>query len=233
MSLSLTAPASSSGRMFSMAARNRRRGARNQRRPRRVRDGQIVASSFNTQAGRPYPPIRSLTDTITVQMTSVNDPYITTSTITNVYTAANFTLNSFGGYTAYTALFDQYKIQEIEIWLEPSANNISSGFSLYATAIDLDDSVTPTTFASVADHQGALVTGGACGHYHRFVPHIAVASYAGTFTGFTNNPDQWIDSASPAVQHYGLKTALLTTAVAIGYNLTVRAKVSFRAPGIN
>lgn len=61
---------------------------------------------------------------------------------------------------------------------------------------------------------------------------MAVAVYSGAFTSFANAPSSWIDSGSPNVQHYGLKAAVTATAAVQTYNLQVRARVSFRQPGL-
>jgi len=65
-------------------------------------------------------------------------------------------------------------------------------------------------------------------HYRKFIPHVAVASYSGTFTSFTNEVAPWIDIASPSVQHYGLKTACTPTTAVVQYTARARLSVSFR-----
>jgi len=62
---------------------------------------------------------------------------------------------------------------------------------------------------------------------------MAVAAFSGAFTSYSNVPAGWIDSASPGVQHYGLKLYFESTPFGvISYEYSVRAKVSFRGPGI-
>jgi len=39
-------------------------------------------------------------------------------------------------------------------------------------------------------------------------PRSAVAAYSGTFTSYANKYGQWVDTASPSVQFYGLKAAI-------------------------
>lgn len=207
--------------------------SRKQRRKTTVKDGGIVARFFNPVAGRPYPSIGTLTDSITVQMRGYVSNFLLTSTTVPTFNSILFTLSSLGGYVNYTALFDQYHIQTVEVWLEPatpSQTNVS--YAELASCVDLDDSNTPATIAAVADHPGALLAQGSSGRYHKWVPHIATASYSGAFTSFQNEKSTWIDSASPSVQHYGFKVAAAQTSVATAYNLCYRCRVSFRAPGI-
>jgi hypothetical protein len=148
-----------------------------------------------------------------------------------VYAAAYFTLANCANYGAFTNLFDQYMIEEIEVWIEPNNVVNDSSQGAVASAIDLDDVTVPSTFANVAQKQGALISG-LSGHYHRFIPHIAIASYAGAFTSYTNCEPMWIDGASPNVQHYGLKTAAVAGSTAVSWTLTSRFLVAFRAPGV-
>jgi len=61
---------------------------------------------------------------------------------------------------------------------------------------------------------------------------MAVAAYSGAFTSYSNLVGGWIDSASPAVQHYGIKLATPIATGSIAYTMTARAVVSFRSPGI-
>jgi len=206
---------------------------RKTRRKASVKDGAIVAKFFNPVAGRPYPPIGTLTDTIVVQMRGYVSNFLVTSVAVPTFASQLFTLSIMGNYAAFTSLFDQYHIMTIECWLEPATpSQTNVAYAELASAVDLDDANTPTTISSVADHPGALLAQGSSGRYHKWVPHIATASYSGAFTSFQNERSTWIDSASPSVQHYGFKVAAAQTSVATAYNLCYRAKVSFRAPGI-
>lgn len=191
----------------------------------------IIAKFFNIAAGRPFPSMGSLEQGITVQMEVSTSGILNTSTTINTFAALQFSLNNCQGYTSYTALFDQYKIDEIEVWIEPQAAAGSAVFGAVYTAVDLDDAVTPTSIANVAAKQGALCGEGAAGRYHKWVPHLAVAGQ--TVTNLMNFPSQWIDSAFTGVLHFGFKMAAAPTPAAIlAYVYTVRMKVSFKGPGL-
>lgn len=170
---------------------------------------------------------------ITVEMI-VQQTAFTTSNVATVYYANYLTLSSFADYTSYTSLFDQYRIDEIEVWMQPFQSRYvtQAATGSWVTAIDLDDANTPTTIASVQAKAGAQETGGDSGHYHRWKPHVAVAEYSGAFASFGNAPAGWVDCASPGVQHYGIKSAITATTNATAYTFIAKALVSFRAPGI-
>jgi hypothetical protein len=198
-----------------------------------IPDGKIVSKAFNPVGGRPYPSKGlSLENMIIVTMVRLTPNFLMTSTTIPTYYASSFALSDVPGYTSYISVFDQYKILQIEAWLEPESPQGTTSFRQLVTSVDLDDANLPSTTSSVADKPGALITEGGAGHYHSWVPHFAVASYSGTFTSYANTTG-WIDSASSGVQHYGLKSAAQSTPAVVGYDATIRYTIAFRAPGIN
>jgi len=156
------------------------------------------------------------------------DAWKTTSTTLQTLVALNFKLSDCSGYANLTGTFDQYLIEQIEVIIDPADPSATTGYPSFASALDIDDSNTPGSFANVQDRAGSIVTGGAAGHYHRFQPNTAIAVYSGAFTSFGSVPAGWIDCASSTVQHYGMKAAWGVGAVAQIYNLSVRMLVSFR-----
>jgi len=150
-----------------------------------------------------------------------------TSTSINTFGSANFILNNLDNIASFQNLFDQYRISEIEVWLEPNGEFVNSGGFLY-TLVDYDDSTVLTSLTSTADFPNVLVSNSTDGHYHRFTPHVAVAAYSGTFTSFTNVAAPWIDTSSPSVQHYGIKAACSVTASSIGIVIRSRYHIEFR-----
>jgi len=154
-----------------------------------------------------------------------------TSATSGIETEANlyFTLNDLPQVATFTALFDQYKFEKVEITLWPRANMNPSGASnattqgTLITAIDLDN------ITSLSANPDALRQFGTCIEtmgYERqwrvFKPNIALATYAGAFTSFANASQQWIDSASPTVQHYGFRIMLANTGSANDMTFDVR-----------
>jgi len=218
----------------SSSRRGPSRGSR-VRRLRLAREGQAISKFFNEVASRPIPMQVGLEQSIQVSMVIPTATLFTTSSSSAVFSATAFTLSSFADSALYTALFDQYMIEQIEVWIEPMAPQ-SQTFGSISSVVDLDDATVPTTIAQVDTRAGVLTGMGAAGHYHRWRPHVAVAEFSGTFVSFGNVPSTWIDSASPNVQHYGLKTAaaLVVTGVTVAtpYEITTRAIVRFRAPGL-
>jgi hypothetical protein len=144
-----------------------------------------------------------------------------------------FTLSQVGSYAEYCNLFDQYRILEIEIWIEPTmtmATAAASESAFYITCPDLDDAGTPTV-NSMQLKPGAIQSGIFHSHYHRFQPRTATPSYqASAFTGYSvGEPGIWLNTTYPDIQHYGLKIgASISQTNAIVLRATVRFTVEFR-----
>lgn len=189
--------------------------------------------TFNTAASQPAMLKGVHSAGLTAVLSMPEQVYATTAAIATQYVGVSFALSAFSEYTKYTALFDQYRIEEIEMWIAPNAAQGTTIFGSQNTCIDYDDANTPPSIESVISHQESLTTDGSSATYIRFRPHMAVALFSGTFTSYGNEVADWIDSASPSVQHYGVKSAFgasITTGIVYVYH--VRARISFRQPGI-
>jgi hypothetical protein len=197
-----------------------------------AKDGQIVSKFFNPIAGRPQPALTSLEQGITVTLSLTGFGFTSSATVP-AYGGNTFSLSQCPSAAQYTSLFDQYKFEQIEVWLEPLNESTAAVTTGMASAIDLDDANTPSAYGDVSDRQGSLQGNTLSGRYHKWKPHMAVAVYSGAFTSFANEVAGWIDVASPAVQHYGLKIATNgADGVSRGFLFNVRAVVSFRGPAI-
>jgi len=155
--------------------------------------------------------------------------FLTTSTTPTAYAATAFTLSALASSSNLTTVFDQYWIKEIEVLLVPQITEalLTGGVGLIASAIDFDDANVPATMEAVSNHEHALESAGSCQHYHRFAPQFAVATYSGAFTSFSQSTG-WVDCASPAVQHYGLKAFSTPTFASQTIALIARYTVRFR-----
>lgn len=215
---------------------NRKRGKRAKRSP-LAKEAQIISKLYNAAGSRPYPVNNlNLEQSVQLELMFTSSNVLSSSTtigVINFYALA-FTVNQFSGATNLISVFDQYRFDQIEVWI--SSPNAVSGiaFPILASAIDLDDANVPSVLGDVIDHQGAILADGPGGHYHRWKPHMATAAFSGTFTSYSNDVATWIDSASPSVEHYGIKIAAQSTgSTAVSFDLVVRAVVSFRAPSIH
>jgi hypothetical protein len=179
------------------------------------------------------------------QVAQYNKPYyisqmgsqvtlITTSTIVDTMGGIYFGVSGLNQLATLQGLFDQYKIIEIEVWIQysPVTTTVTAGqeiASQYATVVDYDDANSPASYNALLEFEDALATTLSAGHYHRFKPHVAMAVYSGAFTSFANIPAPWIDSASSTVQHYGVKVAAQLSNVANPITITYRLHTLWRS----
>jgi hypothetical protein len=152
---------------------------------------------------------------------------ITTGAIP-VYYSKYFNGGDIDQFTSFAAVFDQYKFDLIEAWIVPRSST-SANETEYASVIDYDDANNLTSVQSALDYTNCNFTSMNEGHYHRWVPHLAVASYSGTFVSYTNVTATWIDCVSNAVQHYGIKVAAQASNTTVAtFDLNFRITISFR-----
>lgn len=150
-------------------------------------------------------PTRGKVHTFTQNIAPVRLPQSSVVDNTGAFT---FTLNDVPQVTSFQALFDQYRIAEIQVTFRPMytgtsiAVTVSNIIPQIYTAVDFD-SATTTSIAAIREYS-TCKTHELEDFAIRFKPGIAMAAYSGAFTSFANMTNQWLDLASPAIQHYGL-----------------------------
>jgi len=128
-------------------------------------------------------------------------------------------LSNLPDYTSLTNTFDQYRIIWMKLEILPFYNQATASItgeppSLIGNLIvDRDDAALPTASDSgaqvlreYASFRQWLMFSPRPGPFVVTVTHpkVAVAAYQGAFTAYANQ-STWVDSAYPAVQHYGIK----------------------------
>jgi len=178
------------------------------------------------------PPQRNLqSDNRIYQITQMIDygTVLTSSNVGPAFGGQNFQLNSLPQVASWTAIFDQFKIDAIETWLQAAQTNNGGHTGWLYSAVDYDSGAAPASIAAIQQYSNVKESSIQTGHYHKFVPHVAVGAYTGTFTGYANQTSQWIDSNSPTTQHYGQVFAVSqTTDNGLIFNLQARLHLSFR-----
>lgn len=148
-----------------------------------------------------------------VRKSFFNGAWLQQSAATNTFQTANFTTAQCPDFSSLSSVFDQYRLVCVEAILRPqaqaSAPTAPSGGELLSV-IDYDDSSNLTTIAQATEYDNCVITSPWQVSRRCFKPRVAVAAYGGAFTSFANMEAPWIDAASTAVQHYGIKYALTT-----------------------
>jgi len=190
-----------------------------------MKDGQVWNSLSEAEPMSTNPVLDNVP--YKVVQTTYQASAFTTSTSTPQFVGFQFNVNSLDQIASLQALFDQYRITLIEAWLTPT-NPVPPTSGQVVSVIDYDDAGALSNFASGLDYQNAVTFPPICAIYRRFKPRVAPALYSGAFTSFGNQANQWIDAASPSVQHYGLKFGATVFSTAITYDLKVRIHMEWK-----
>jgi hypothetical protein len=189
-------------------------------------DGQL----FCATGAPPRYRIPAREKTLTIVQSQLGGPISSSSTVAT-FVAFVFTAGGLDQISQLTALFDQYRIDLVELWLMPRVS-IGAGATntgLLTTVLDYDDTVALSTVAQALDYTNAVVGSGMDGHYRCFKPHAAIAAYSGAFTSYVNVVSPWIDAASTAVSHYGVKTAWSVCDQAYTMDVVYRLTTTWRS----
>jgi len=164
-----------------------------------------------------------------VVQTLVTRNWLQSSSSTLGTAATSFNANTMINSSALLAIFDQWRIHQVEVWLKPTpTNQVGTVAQTVYTVIDYDDSTNLASEAAAQGYTNVTITAVNEGVYRRFKPHTAISAYQGAFTGFSNATDQWIDSGSPNVQHFGFKALVTPAATIVNWDLEYRVWGQFR-----
>jgi hypothetical protein len=166
--------------------------------------------------------------------TSEQSAWLTSSNTVGVGSTYTFSLSTQApsDYTYLTGIFDQYRCVKVQAWVVPRFQSGTPSASLnpgmLCTVIDYDDGTNLSSLNQAMAYENALTAPGSLGHFREFKPHIALAAYTGSFTGFANAEDEWLDSAYTGVDYFGLKAYINVTDAAYVYDIIIRTHWEFR-----
>lgn len=115
----------------------------------------------------------------------------------------------------FTSLFDQYKIKAVKAKFIFDQNTSSCPNTLpttnqtipnLITVIDRDDGTPLSLITDYEQYESLKIQRLDRPVIRYFKPKLATAVYSGgTFSGYTQSPNVWVDANSPNVEYYGLK----------------------------
>jgi len=215
-----------------MVSRNRRiSNSRRRSRRGRQRNSNSSFQPMRTNASRPGNNllVRDLVKWVDLGQ-------LTSSSTSFVGYGFSFNFSMVSDYSAWSSVFDQYRLTRVDFRLEPlnlpalPTTLISSSFLWLA--VDYDDASTPASVAAVSNYSNACYIRPGRSYGISFVPRLASSvqvsggssSPAGVTTG-------WIDSQYSTVNHYGIKIALTqaTTTNLIAWYAYARLHFSLRS----
>jgi hypothetical protein len=166
----------------------------------------------------------------TIEFYSGAAPILQTGTF--VSQALAFNLQLFSQSASLGAVFDQYRIAEIEIEFRPTYNVGISGMKtpLLYTVIDYDDQVALTGGAPTFMAYTNCVVSQFETVVRRFVPHCTRGILDSTGLVATENATApWLDMADATVLHYGVKFGIDAGAGTFqGYTVIARTHLQLR-----
>lgn len=168
----------------------------------------------------------------------INDLFTPTSSASvNVYGGMAFTLNMYPNYAAWTTLFDKYRIRSIDLHFVASGVQENTAnlqiAPTFATALDFDNDATPTSINEVLRLSKSTNCVSTSSFKRSFIPRVGREIYNGiASTNYEEaEPWVWLDCASAATPHYGLKYAMSTaSSVSYIYRVHCRMTVEFGFP---
>jgi hypothetical protein len=161
---------------------------------------------------------------------------LTQSNVGFVGIAFSTSSSAINQFSSFSAIFDQYKLEMVELWIiprhpNPESASATANYGLLYSVVDYDDSTTLTSSTLYEQYENCAVCSTINGQYRKYIPHMAIASYGGAFTQYANVPFDWIDCSSTGTIGYGVKLGVSTCDVAGDANvfdLVYRVHVSFR-----
>jgi hypothetical protein len=125
--------------------------------------------------------------------------------------AYNFTFSVLTQASSLGAVFDQYRLAEIEVTIRPTYTTAISGMlvPLIYSVIDYDDSTTLTGGASTYEAYTNCTTTQFETVVRRWRPHASSSGLtSGGLVAGVNIESPWIDIANSTVEHFGLKLGM-------------------------
>lgn len=146
---------------------------------------------------------------------TVNKGVITSSSAAEGLYAFSFALSDVADYTAYTSVWDVFRIVDIVVTMVPvtlpAAPATGPAYAFCYISPDFDDATTPANSTALLSYASMSFLGPSDRYSFRFQPGVDVAtttSAAASVNGVFNKKSPWLDCSSPSVPHYGVKAAV-------------------------
>lgn len=151
-------------------------------------------------------------------MVSLGTYTATTTPLTDspIAKAFSFQLTDLPNVTEYSSLFDQYKINGIQLRIIPkvsvttqgsaSGTTQTVGYGQVVSCIDFDDAANPTGKDELLQYQNAKITRSTSIHTRFIKPRILDTVWVNSISsGYQSVRPNWVDLANTNMPHYGIK----------------------------
>jgi len=174
--------------------------------------------------------------------TGITNDFATVPTTTGAPIDLAFSLSDLAQKASWEAVFDQYRIEKVDVHMIPLWNHID-GHSLSAgvnatnppthVVFDFDDSTSLASPTAALEYDHVQTIMPYDGLKISFRPKVTPALYAGgAFTGYgVDDSKAWMDIASDGIAHYGVKAWMnptpATNTISLGWYVYAQYTVSF------
>lgn len=149
------------------------------------------------------------------------------------FDSQSFKLSDISDYTAFTALFDTYRIMGVSYTLVPITNAYTSAAQQpnVVLAADYNDISTPTSMEKMLNRQGAKMQS-----FNRPVskyikPAVADGVYGSIATNYGQVKNKWIATSDPNTPMYGMKIGVQGAPnQSVTYQLRIKFYLQFKQP---
>lgn len=175
--------------------------------------------------------------------TAIVGALIRQSTSSDVFASWAFALADVPNISSLGALFDQYRIEEIQFRLRSRnpgvfvANQASPNYSTTTPllVIDRDDNTAPTTLGELQQYDNCQQFSAQDSIDVVFKPSVTPSVFSGgAFSGYAveESGKYWLDVANTSIPHYGIKLGMpalvATTSQRFDWDVEAVYKVSFK-----
>jgi len=142
---------------------------------------------------------------------------------------------SLGDYSYYVALYDQYRVDCVEVTFWPQTTlDINAGSvvtqGLLTVVIDYDDSTALTSQQQALDYANCITVAGDKKLTRTYTPSVSAVVFGSVLgSGYAPRKRVWLDSANANVSCFGIKAYWSGASTGSAYDLAVRVHYSFRA----
>jgi hypothetical protein len=183
------------------------------RRSRRHRKGKNVPRAPRATPSRVSQALGDSKIFTLTKLVDLGSSFTSTSVAAGLY-AISFKLSDLSEYVSFTNVWDQYRIDFVEIMLLPESQPTTTASTSvpYANLIivnDFDDASALANWALHLNYENATILSPGRRHTRKIKPHAAsLNNVLGTPVSAFNITSPWIDSAQPSVLHFGFKVGV-------------------------
>jgi len=152
------------------------------------------------------------------------------ATVAGNHYSFSFSLSDLSSYTEWTALYDSYRIDKVDVRIMPGYRTSMPGAFVdvtLVTVVDFDDSSALTSLADYFEYSTARFCDPIIPNEFSIIPRFCVQSLTG---GRITAPlGAWIDAANAIEPYYGLKIFASGTTASALWTVQLNYHLSFRS----